>query len=470
MHSKGHHKRRKPSSRTTTTAVAILGAMLKIGLPLVLIAGIAAFVLNYRASGSGAVRVTTSVPGAEIFVGGRMTGLQSDTTLTGIPAGRCIVTVRKSGFVSEPEVVVADVIKGRLSQANFVLHDEKSQARVDSIPPLRHVRQEIFSTGEPVRSVPAVPFRRDRRLVDFSERERSPSSPVLRTEPIQQAEGTEAQSEPQAAVPIQNTQVTVSSAPEGAQIVVNGTLTSRVTPYTFNGLEEGMYIVRLLKPGFVVKPDSITVVLREDYQTELAAFELAPDASLPRPTLVIATTPPAAGIKLNGNSVGVGKVTVDAAFGKQTVEFAEVPGYRAPALVQVELTTEHPREEITGTYQKISGNAYLAVLPSEDLGTEFESEKLRVFVDNELLIDNPQQPFDVTLMGKILSGKRLVRVQYGELSDDIHVNLMDNEVAEVSFRIESFFSKRRIRLRDKSPIPLEKWEQKARRLTVLNAS
>ncbi len=476
MTHKGSRKRHKPSSRAASSVMAIMGAMLKIFVPLILITAVAAWVLTHHSQSKGMLRVTTSIPGADIFLDGTMSGLQTDTTISDVPEGRCIVTVRKSGFVSDPEMAVADVKEGQVVRVSFVLRAEQAQLKTDSIPPLRQVRQEIFSTGEPIRAVPPAVYRRNSRLVDFSKRERTPSQPqITSTEPPSgsgdqssqtRAEGSAAQE----ATGIQGTEITVSSTPEGAQIVVNGQTTPRTTPYTFHGLEEGMYIFRLLKPGYLAKPDSIAVVLSSDYQNELAAFELRSDAALPKPTLTIATTPPAAGIKLNGRHQGVGKVTVDAAYGTQTIEFAEIPGYRTPPPAKVELTTDAPHQDVTGTYEKIVGNSYLAVLPAEDLGMKFESGKLRVLVDNELLLDNSKERFDATLMGRILSGKRLVRIEYGDLADDIHVNLTDGQVSEVSFRVESFFSKRRLRLREKDSMPIDKWEQKSRRLTVLNAS
>lgn len=473
---KGFRKHHKPSSRAASSVMAIMGAMLKVFLPLILITAVAAWVLTHHSQSEGMLRVTTSIPGADIFLDGTMSGLQSDTTVSNVPAGRCIVTVRKPGYASDPEMAVADVKDGQVARLSFVLRAEQTQVRTDSIPPLRHVRQEIFSTGEPIRAVPPAVYRRNSRLVDFSKRERAPSQPgTAFTEPPSDSsgQGSQTQSESSASLDasgIQNAEITVSSTPEGAQIVVNGQTTSRTTPYTFHGLEEGMYIFRLLRPGYLTKPDSIAVVLSSDYQNELAAFELRPDAALPKPTLTIATMPPAAGIKLNGKHVGLGKVALDAAYGSQTIEFADIPGYRTPPPVKVELTTDAPHQDVTGAYEKILGNAYLAVLPAEDLGTKFESGKLRVLVDNELLLDNSKERFDATLMGRILSGKRLVRIEYGDLSDDIHVDLTDGQVSEVSFRVESFFSKRRLRLREKDPMLLEKWEQKSRRLTVLNAS
>ena len=376
MHFKGHRKRHKPSNRATSSVMAVLGVTLRIVLPLVVITGVASWILTRSSDESGPVRVTTSVPGADIFVGGTMTGMQSDTTLMNVPVGRQLITVRKPGFVSDPEVIVADVQKDRITQAAFVLRSEQANVRTDSIPPLRNVRQEIFSTGEPVRHVPAASYRQERRLVNFAPSPRAPREPAQMPVVDDASEtGAEAPADrsAQADAPLEGTQITVSSHPDGAQIVVNSTLTSRLTPYTFQGLEAGMYIFSLVMPGYKVKPESVTVILAEDYQSELAAFELEEDVSLPRPILTLTTTPPAAGIRVNGKPAGVGKVTVESTYGKHVIEFVEVPGYKTPAPQTVELTVDNPNADVTGEYVKISGNSYLAVLPSEDLGTEFES-------------------------------------------------------------------------------------------------
>jgi hypothetical protein len=471
---KAHRNRHKPSSRTTYSTVAILGAMLKIFLPLLLIAAVAAWFLTHSSPATGLVRVTTTIPGADIYLDGTMTGLQTDTTLPDIPVGRTIVTVRKSGLVSDPEMIVADVKDGQMAAASFTLLTERSAVHRDSIPPLRNVRQQIFSTGEPVRSIPPAEHHSGSHFVDYSTHPTALARPTQTFRASNDAQSVTSPGVGDSATAdtgrIEGTEITVSSSPEGAQIVVNGLTTPRTTPYTFHGLEAGMYIFHLLKPGYVSNPDSVSVVISSSFQSELAAFELRPDARQPKPILTVSTSPPAAGIRINGQHVGVGKVSVDAAFGTQTVEFEDAPGYRAPEPVKVDLTTGNPHQDVTGTYEKIVGNAYLAVLPSEDLGTKFESGKLRVLVDNELLLDNTKERFDATLLGRILAGKRLVRIEYGDLADDMHVNLFDGQVSEINFRIESFFSKRHLRLREKEAVPLDKWEQKSRRLTVLSAS
>lgn len=460
-------------------AVGILWALGKVFLPLIAIAGIAYLVLHYRSGNTGSLRVTTSVPGAEVLIGGMQTGMLSDTTVLLVPTGRKIVTVRKANYISDPEFASVRIGDDSLTSVRFVLRPASQVLRTDSIPPLRSVRQEIFSTGEPVLAVPPAP--RVRPLVNFERRSAPPREPVSQ-EPLAPAHEPDS-APPESAPPAEDqwtsdtfseettslvgTEITVSSNPEGARIFVNGAPTPRTTPYTFRGLDRGIYVFRVESDAALAEPDSITVALSLDDQHELASFNVLPDLTIPKPTLVVSTAPLAAGISVNGKNAGVGGVTQELAYGVYQIEFAEVPGYLRPEAMTVELTRDQPRVELRGDYQKLIGNSYLALLPGEEF-EKFDPTLLRVYVDNELVLDGPDSTFDVSLVGKIAAGNRLIRVQYGELTNDIHVELQDGQVSEIVFRIESFFSKRSLRLRERNTVALEKWQEKSRRLTVLN--
>lgn len=457
------------SRRGPASAVSLLFALMRIVLPLLIIAAAAYFFLNFWGSGNGMLRVSTSMPGADVLVGGILTGATSDTTLV-VPAGRQIITVRKGNFVSEPEFAVVEIKSHETSRVRFVLRVAQEAVPRDSIAPLRPVRQDIFSTGVPIYAVPPGALRQ--RLLDVTQRSGAPQDRL----PFTQTPAKEyvASSTPSAVTdlsvaPLSSTQITVSSVPDGAQILVNGKPSSRVTPYTFRGLDRGLYSFRVQQDGYVVKPESIAVTLTTDFQRELAAFELSLDPTLPQPLLTISTSPLAAGFRVDGNPGGVGKATLTPGFGTHRVEFAEVPGFATPAPVTVSLTKDQSRAEATGVYERLTGNAFVAVLPSEDM-EKFDGKLLRIYIDNELVLDGPKKPFDATLLGRLLSGKRLIRVQYGDLSSDTFLNLLDNEVIEVTFRVESFFSKRKLRLRDKPIEPIEQWQQRAQKLNVLSVS
>lgn len=447
--------------------------MLKIAVPLIIIAAGAVWVLTYHSVPKGQVRVTTSIPGADIYIAGVQTGYTTDTVLEDIPVGRQLITVRKLGYVADPEVAIVEVYQDRVANASFVLKESDSTAQQDSIVPVRPVRQEIFSTGEPVVSIPPAPPQR--RIVKFED-EYVPDDYAYYEEKPQVTESSrQVQSKPEASTQtarkaLAETEITVTSNPEGASILVNSAHTPHRTPYTFNGLDRGVYAFSLVKEGYNSQPDEISVSLTRSGQSELVAFNMVPDKSWPRPLVRLQTEPLAAGILIDGIPVGLGQVDKQLEFGSHTISFANVAGYATPSVVKIDVTPESTEiPDIIGTYERISGNAFLAVVPASSV-KPFEGSQLRIYVDNELILDGHDEPFDLTLVGSLLPGKRLIRIEYGELSNDINVDLSDGDVAEVNFRVESFFSKRKLKLKEMREVPLEKWQSKYRNSNILSLS
>jgi len=467
--------RRAP--RGTGPFVSILFSMLKIAVPLLIIAVGAVWVISHKSVSTGTVRVTTSIPGADIYIAGVQTGYMSDTVLESIPVGRQLITVRKLGYVSDPEVAIVEVYEDRIANAGFVLKEAKKIAKIDSVAPGRPVRQEIFSTGEPVHSIPPAPP--PRRIVKYEDDYVSEdydyyaeTSPLRQeSHPTETVSSTPSSaSTQQARIALSETEITVTSNPEGASIVVNSAPTPHKTPYTFNGLDRGVYAFTLTKEGYKVFPDEISVSLTRSGQSELVAFNMNPDDSWPRPIVRLVTEPLAAGIILDGVPVGIGQADIQMEFGKHAIAFADVAGYQTPEPVDFEVTPEDSEiPDIVGAYIRISGNAFLAVVPASSVNP-FNGSELRIYVDNELIMDGHEEPFDLTLVGSLLPGKRLIRIEYGELANDIHVDLSDGDVAEVNFRIESFFSKRKLKLKEKREVPLEKWQSKHRNSNILSLS
>lgn len=453
----GHRSRSlRKKNKGPASAIAIMMGLLRVGLPLLVIAGAAFYFINFRASNRGLLRVTASQPNADILIGGVQTGLSTDTTLQ-LGTGRKIITVRKPQFVSYPEFAVVEVADGELCRAHFEMTPIAAAAEsADSVAPLHPARADRFSTGELVQVVPPAGPRRHKRLVDYRTKgtvsqDISDGSAVARGE---RANGA---------------QVAVESQPPGARIRINGNLSDRTTPATYRGLARGSYVFRVEMDGYLSVPDSSLVVIREDLQRDLIVFVLRENTSLPKPTISVETTPLAAGIRIDGVQAGIGSVRRESGYGVHRIDFADVAGFVTPAPVTVQLSEGEPDAQVTGAYERILGKAYVAVIPDESIAA-FQSSQLRVYVDNELLIDNPNSRFDVALLGRIVSGKRLVRVQYGDLQNETYVSLLDGEVAEVEFRIETFFSKRSLKLKVRSPLPRDNWDKKVAGLTVFSGT
>jgi hypothetical protein len=442
-------------------------------MPLAVIAAAAYVFLIYGHGGSGTLRVTTTIPGADIYLGGVLTGMRTDTTLKA-PEGRAIVTVRKDGYISQPEFVVVEVTKNLTNQVRFILRSRRDIITRDSVTPPQPVHEDVLTTGESVRTLPPAVMRTEHKLVDYAEKVAAPTEtsekPEVRKELPLYVASKEDERNSIIDSPLTGTQITVTSAgADGAEIGVNGSATEKKTPYTFRDLDRGTYAVRIHRAGYDAKPESVLVSLVRDYQSELVSFELIVNHALPRPHLTISTAPLAAGILVNGQPVGVGKVSLDKDYGNYRVEFAEVAGYEKPPPVTAALTEARPNADLIGEYKRLMGNAYVALIPSEDIG-KFDGSKLRVYVDNELMVDSPKDPFDAALLGKILSGRRLLKVQYGDLTNEIHVDALDGEVSQIVFRVESFFSKRSLKLRATSGDPVSTWQQKNQKLRVLTIS
>lgn len=468
--------------RGSRPIIQLIGNLAKIAIPLAVIAYGSMWFLNRDATPHGELRVSTSVPGAEVHVDGKQTGALSDTVLFDVPVGRRLITVRAPGYISEPEVAIVEIQEGRMSAASFLLRDSAQVVKSDKIVGRGGVRQEIFAeTDQTMRSIPAAPPRTS--LLDFSDPSveeqagwaRDNYTDVKPANPQPQPRMESSSSTTPAAVTdadrqsLIGTQITVTSEPPGAVILVNGARTTNSTPHTFRGLDRGYYVFSLELEGHLAKPDSIEIVLGESNQSELAAFSLEPLQKLPVPQLSVSTKPLAAGIRVNGAAVGIGSARVNADYGSCVIEFADVPGYRTPEPVQISITADHPDHEFVGTYERLTGSAMLAVVPNEEF-PRFDGKKLRIFVDNELILDGPADKFDATLLGSLYPGERAIRVVYEDLVVEDIVRLIDGQVAEATMRIDAMFGKRKLKLKVRTDIPLEKWQARYKKSNVLTQS
>ncbi len=158
---------------------------------------------------------------------------------------------------------------------------------------------------------------------------------------------------------------------------------------------------------------------------------------------------------MNGAAVGIGSASVSADYGARVIEFANVPGYKTPDPVRVRRNRRSsPDHEIIGTYERLSGSAMVAVVPNEEF-LKFDGKKLRVYIDNELILDGPKDTFDATLLGSLYPGERAINVVYEDLVAEDIVQLIDGQVAEPTIRVDAMFGKRKLKFKVHTDIPLE---------------
>ena len=441
--------------------------LLRIFIPLVIVGAAFYFLVDRSQTVTGKLRVATDISGADIFIDGVRIGATTDTTLSGIIAGRRSVTVQKMGYNSEPEVVFVNIKQDTTTLINFKLIacNTESLSQSDSIASIEDMYEGIFSGLEeiPPRTSPWGP-------TTINSTEKAQELEAIEDDEVY-TPNADHEIPKQALAPIveqniEGTSIAVSSVPQGAEIIVNGDSTGHQTNYTFHDLPRGTYFVTLRKKGYVTKPEETRIDLTRSYQSELVSFELSMDEMLPTPQLTITTEPVAAGIRVNGKPVGKGRIVVDVKLGESLVEFTDVIGYKTPASQIVDLTPEATLKEIVGNYERIEGKALLAFLPARQ--KTIEGDGLRVLVDNELLIKDPPEKFQGALIHALVAGKRLVRVEYQNLVQDIHIDLVDDKISIVTFATESFFSKKNLRVRSEEPLTLKDWQKRTHRLTIID--
>ncbi|MBU1707374.1 PEGA domain-containing protein [bacterium] len=412
----------------------------------------------------GELQVLSNVKGATILIDGIQTSAKTDTTLSRIIAGRKLITVQKEGYKATPEVVLVNVKPDSAVLVRFTLFS------IDTIPvpekvALRSPEEETLVSIErnlPEDSLPRTAsqsyLEEAQRLIAAEEKkELAKDETVVQTPPKTQV--------PRVKQTIEGTSVRVTSQPEDAEIIINDDSTGYRTNRILEDLARGTYYFKVSKKGYIANPDVVRIDLTRDFQSEIVAFELSLDQSLPPPKLTVITEPVAGNIQVNGRPVGKGRVVLDVTLGKSVIEFSNIDGYVTPLTQTAVFSPETTAITVVGTYKRIEGKAQLAVLPRPKT---VPGDELRILLDNDLILDNPGKEFQGVLMHKMLPGRRLLRVEFQNLVKDVHVELTEYNMTIVTFTVESFLSTKRLHLRVEDNITQKAWEKRAQRLNIID--
>jgi hypothetical protein len=437
--------------------------LLRIFVPLLIVAAAFYFFIENPQVTTGRLRIVSNVKGADIYIDGVQVGAFTDTTLPEVGAGRRSISVKKAGYIAEPEVAFVTVLHDTCATVNFRLAhtDTSSKSKSDSLgfvePPFADISMDLEDSSQPSSSTLAI----DTELIDTSELEALEGTLTQRLRSISQA--TEKTPSP-LRQDLEGTTIAVSSNPSGAQIIINGDTTDYRTNCTFRDFRRGGYVISVFKKGYVTKPETVRIDLVRNHQSELISFDLTAEKAQTSAQLTISTEPIEAPIRVDGRLAGKGRVVLEEPFAKVLVKFDSVAGYRTPAPQTVALTVDTPSVEIVGTYERLEGKAMLAVVPARG---DFRDASLRVWVDNRPVVENPGGKFDGVLIQRLLAGDRLLRVQYQDLSQEINVELTDEQVTVVTAGVETLFSVKKLHLRAERPISLKTWQKRTRGKTII---
>jgi hypothetical protein len=448
--------------RPYRAVAATLLRLLRIFLPLIIVAAAFYFFIENPQVTTGRLRIVSNVKGADIYVDGVQVGAFTDTTLPKVAAGRRSISVKKGGYIAEPEVAFVTVLHDTCATVDFRLARKDTISKLsDSMgfveTPFAELTPGLEVAPQPSSSTSAF----DSEAIDTSELEAIEETLAQGFRSMSQA--TEKTPSP-SKQDLEGTTVAVSSNPTGAQIIINGDTTDYRTNCTFRDFRRGGYVISVFKKGYVTKPETVRIDLVRNYQSELISFDLTAEKAQTSAHLAISTVPIEAPIRVDGKLAGKGQVVLEEPFAKVLVQFDSVAGYRTPAPRTVALTADTPSVEIVGTYERLEGKALLAVVPGRG---DFRDASLRVWVDNRPVVENPSGKFDGVLIQRLLAGDRLLRVQYQDMSQEINVNLTDEQVTVVTAAVETLFSVKKLHLRADQPILLKTWQKRTRGKTII---
>lgn len=241
----------------------------------------------------GSIFVNSNVPKATIELDDKPTGKETPDTLKNIKVGRHKISVRKTGYNSNPEVDTVEVIQGGLTTVNFFLVNKVGSIAVDSDPQGAKIILDRVKTQKITQdTLDSVPV--GRRIVTV-EKEGYKASPESATVEVVE----DSLSVANFVLVERLGDIFVTSDTSGAEIILDHFPTGKVTPDTLFDLMVGNHIVSVSMAGYSVFPESAIVEVIEDSVTTVN-FVLAQNTG----GLSVNSTPPEAAIYLNQENSG----------------------------------------------------------------------------------------------------------------------------------------------------------------------
>ena len=245
---------------------------------------------------TGSLSVTSTPPGAAIAIDGADTGNTAPFTFSGMAEGDHFVEVTLAGYQAANKTVT--VTAGSTATADFqlVAIPTTGSISVTSTPAGAEVSIDGTDTGK------VTPFTADNiapgdHVVSVTLSGYNPASTTITV-----AAGDTAVTDFQLVQVPRTGSISVTSAPAGAAIGLDGTDTGQVTPSTLDAVAPGSHTVAVDLSGY--NPASMTVTVSTG-STATANFQLV---AIPTTgSISVTSTPAGAAISIDGK--GTGKVT-----------------------------------------------------------------------------------------------------------------------------------------------------------------
>jgi len=330
-----------------------------------------------------------------------------------LPVGKYEITLKKSGFISNPnsrliEISETDTIKTFFELNPFddtgtgtvLISSEFSDAKL-------FVNNEFFGTVQNMGSIALLPGIYKISL-QKDHYETFPKAAQLEVSTgdiynlsfsfVNRRNGTQ-----RSVSSINSGLLEVSANIIGARIYLNGKDSGNLTNYVFNKLKFGEYNITLEKEGFQVFPREKVIRLNKNKKTARAEFKLVRNTA----PVQIKTSPVAGPIFINDKKIGEGNWTGSLPVGEHKIQFGAIDYYQSPGAATIKVNAEGENKfnfHYTSKYNVVFTPEKIA--PKQSLGAVFNGylDESGQFV-NDLKIGP-----DVMFSEKV--GSRVWRVGY----------------------------------------------------------
>lgn len=310
---------------------------------------IAALVILYflPESKTGKLIVQTNVEGGRIFIDeGSFLGY-SGSVIQYIPVGLHRVSVNKNGYVAVPKSQDVQIRSDSTQLIQFELKPLDSNVLGGLKIIAEQKDSDLFLNGDyygKIGDFPMLTLEQGSYQIEIkkagyitvpSEQMVSIAAGDTTTLILEQVLASR-QKAPRSAVTTGNLEITSNIS--GAQIYLNGKETGRETDYVFTNLPLGQYAIQVSKEGYGISPEEQTVRLTSSQPLGEAAFHLSKNSEV----VTVETDHPNAGIFVDGEKRGVGKLHSQLSIGKHEISFGSIEGFNAPSTKNINVKPRLP--------------------------------------------------------------------------------------------------------------------------------
>ncbi|WP_292395686.1 DUF3344 domain-containing protein [Methanoculleus sp. UBA303] len=247
----------------------------------------AAFLIVEYAPEPGSIAVTSTPTGATVWLDGEETGEVTDCTLTNVPAGEHVVTVKLDGYADASTPVT--VVSGETAEVILELTTLTGSLTVTSTPAGAAILIDGADTGEVTNATldgiavgtHTVTLKKDGYADTTADVTVAYSETAALHRDLVEARGS----------------ITVASTPTGAAIWLDGIDTGMTTNAILENVAAGEHTVTVKKAGYADASMIVTVV---DDGTAVAHFTLTEPAGI----IAVTSSPDGARIVLDGAETG----------------------------------------------------------------------------------------------------------------------------------------------------------------------